>query len=198
MPRTIVLDCDGVILDWRRAFHAWLRLRDPRAVLAQPDDYSMLSALPGRTMADIQAAVEAFNRSADFAHLPYCDGAEAGVRTLRVRYPDARIVVLTSVGAADVTAELRRANLSGLPIDDVICTPLHVSKEPRMAEMPAPALIVEDHHHHAQTAAELGLAAILIDRPWNRAHHHPKVERARDWTHVLEIAAARFEVRPAA
>lgn len=193
MPSTIVLDCDGVILDWRQGFYEWIKVWGYTAVFPpHPADYTMITACPDKTEEQIRLDMARFNASEDFARLSFCEGAEAGVNALRAAFPTSRIVVLTAVGQSDRTLALRRRNLAVLPIDEVICVPLGASKRRWLETFARPGLIVEDHPDHAAEAIELGFGAILVDRPWNRAFAHHEIERVASWNEVVDASRRRL------
>ena len=192
MLKNIVLDCDGVILDWHLGFYDWMRAQGHTVTHPYPTDYAMTQAHPGKSKDEIWANIPIFNRSPDFGRLAPCDGAEDGIRSLKARFPATPITVLTSVGDAPETRLMRRESLAHLPIDELILVPLGVSKRSWLEKFTGPALLVEDHPGHATDAAELGFTSILIDRPWNRDLDDPQIERARSWAEIVAIAARRF------
>lgn len=192
MLKTIVLDCDGVILDWHLGFYHWMRAQGHTVLTPYPNLYAMTDAHPGKTKEEVFAHIPVFNTTPSFAQLEPCEGALAGIAALKQIFPQARIVILTAVGEAEETGLYRQQNLSGLPIDELILVPLHQSKRSWLEAMEGPAMFVEDHPGNAAIGAEVGMTSILIDRPWNRDGTPAGAERAMGWPQIVEIARRTF------
>lgn len=197
MLETIVLDCDGVILDWHLGFYDWMRAQGHEVAHPYPAEYAMTSSYPGKTKDEIFAHIPTFNVSPDFGRLAQCHGAFAGVLALKIAFPAARVVVLSAVGDAPETHQMRRDNLAELPIDEIVLVPHGVSKRPWLEKMAKPAVLVEDHPGHAAAAAELGFTAVLIDRPWNRDESPKGVHRVRSWADVYSTVIRHHTARAA-
>lgn len=196
--KTIVLDCDGVILDWHLGFYSWMIAKGETVLTPYPDRYDMTDAHPGKTKEQVFAEIPVFNALPDFGKLVPCEGAIEGIAALKALFPDARVVIMTAVGESEATKTYRRENISGLPIDELILVPLHVSKRAWLEQINGPAMFVEDHPGHAGVGAELGLTSILIDRPWNRDPMPAGVVRAMGWPDIVDIARTRFLQQAAA
>lgn len=196
--KNIVTDCDGVVLDWHLGFYHWMRAKGETVLTPYPNLYAMTDAHPGKTKEQVFAEIPVFNTTPDFAKLTYCEGALDGILALKALFPEARIIVLTAVGEAEETKTHRRENLKGLPIDELILVPLHLSKRAWLEQIEGPAMFIEDHPGHAGVGAEIGMTSILIDRPWNRDPAPAGVIRAMGWPDIVEIARSKFLQKEAA
>ena len=198
MFKTIILDCDDVILDWRLGFSLWMKAKGWEVTNPYPTDQRMLGAFPGKSWDEIRVEMPDFNRSPAFSRLSFLPDAPDGVAALRESFPDSTLVILTASGADPKTREMREINLAGLPFDHLIMLDLHGSKAEWLAQAVKPALFIDDHPRHAEAAANLGMTTLLFDRPWNRDHAHPAVTRISGWKAVIDLASGDLEADRAA
>ena len=79
MNKTILTDCDGVLLDWENSFHEWMYDNGYKKVVEGV--YEMEVAY-GIAKADCKKLVKQFNQSAWMCCLPALRDARSGVAKL--------------------------------------------------------------------------------------------------------------------
>ena len=171
-PAPLIVDCDGVLLDYLGGFARFVAERtgfapDP----AGPDSYDMTSWVGARDKAETLSLVRAFNDPAQpaFSSLAPIAGAAEGLRLAALQ--GRKIHVLTSAGACPALAAARRRNLVSRFGDifasiDVI--EVGACKRDRLAAMPR-GIWVEDHHANAVAGLETGHVSFLIRQRHNAA-----------------------------
>ena len=189
----IGLDVDGVILDYVSGFMGYaasigVRLGcEPHEV----DSWAMSRAFPELDDGAIWSMIEAFSEHDGFSRLPPFPGAMETIEALVREFPENRLVAITSAGKSDLTRDLRKANLSGIPFSEIHVLPLGEPKTAYLEKLPAGSLYVDDLMKNVVAAESVGVSGILVRRPYNAADEHPRT--AHDWDdiarHVREIIA---------
>ena len=193
MLKTIISDCDGVILDWRNSFAAWMGSIGEHVADDSGDvRYDMTTLFPEITSKQIFDRMVEFAGSVEFSRLPYYPGAIEGILNLRQTFPEARFVVLTAVGDAANAHELRAKNLERLGIDELILCPFGQSKRSWLDTMHGPAIFIEDHPDQAAAGRDAGHATYLVEHVYNRDVQVPGVTRVSGWIDIARHAIDTF------
>lgn len=164
----VILDCDGVLLDWTRSFAHWLYLTrklpvDPRG----PCSWDML-AWTGLDSVAVKEAISEFNHSSHFEDLRPCQGALWGVH--QMARAGLELHVITSCTDDREAVERRHNNLRrcfGDVFAEIDCLPLGSSKIEFLAAK-KPGVWVEDNYMHASDGHAFGHAAFMVRHKHNR------------------------------
>lgn len=183
----VLLDCDGVLLDWESAFREWVTTKLRRPIIAQPTDWRLANWL-GVTEEVASALVEEFNHGEHFGSLRPISGAEWAIGALADT--GVEMHVITSCAANPEVAARRRQNLSarfGDVFASVTCLDLGQSKVMALVEHDPGAIWVEDNFNHAFTGRALGHRTFILRYPHNRKHEkEPRgLVWCDDWADVM-------------
>jgi hypothetical protein len=176
---TIVIDCDGVLLDWVIGFDRWAmenghlspedRMPDFASKLYFTERYGKASQEKKKTLVDL------YNSSPAFATMPPCMGAIQAVKHLHETYGFTFDVVTSCVPAnsvklyTDTYNRDRARNLSyyfGPAIRSVTCLPLGDDKfltfQDMMRIFPSDSKVfyIDDHAEMCRSALRAGMHAI--------------------------------------
>lgn len=183
--KLILVDCDGVLLDWQYGFFRWMKTRGylPRVV----GEYDI-----GKTF-DIEQSkakelVRTFNESAAIGWLPQFRDAVKYVRKL---HKDHGFVFhcITSLSLDEHAGKLRLKNLEALfgktVFEKVECLDCGADKD--FALMPykdSGCLFVEDKPENAEVGKNLGLNAVLISHPHNKNYNNSDIPVIDSWKEI--------------
>lgn len=172
MNQPVILDCDGVLLDWETGFRNWVLQHRPTTVFTSeyPTDWD-LSHWIGCSPDESMALIQAFNRSAFFGILSAMPGAARMLCELDRRgHP---LFVLTSCSSDNLTVARRKRNLElifAARFHRVICLDLGV---PKLETLRAFRMIfgeciwVEDNLKNALDGFTAGHRSFFLRRPHN-------------------------------
>lgn len=188
MPE-LILDCDGVLLDYATACGRWLCERHGLDFPGGPPDTFCMTGWLGMEKNDIIRGAREFNsgRIEAFANIDPIQGAVEGVRRLAGDGWD--LTVLTSMSDDPAARAQRVRNLEmhfGPVFRDVIALPFSADKDPALASM-APSIFVDDLMKNVLAGNRTGHRSIIMDQAYNRGPGHHGIERASDWTDLVDI-----------
>ena len=187
--RIILVDCDGVLLDWEWAFNVWMT---ERGFVQRPnakDYYKISDQFENLSMAEAKKFTKLFNESAAIGFLPPLRDSVYWVRRLNEEL-GYRFICITSL-STDVNAQkLRRMNLEkyyGHVFDDIICLPTGSDKHEALdAFVGTEYFWVEDKPENADVGFERGLKSILIEHGHNM-HHACPYPIVKNWREIFDI-----------
>lgn len=191
--KLIVTDCDGVLLDWEAAFHAWMERHGyERMPGVEQVSYSM-SPLYGLEVAEIKQQIRQFNESAGIAFLKPLEHAVEFVRILKYNH-GYNFEVVTSLGDWEPSVELRKFNLEQVfgndIFDEIFCLPIGDPKYDFLKGRygsNSGAIWVEDKPENAEDGASLGMRTFLINQTHNASYKPERsMERVNDWIGIYE------------
>jgi FMN phosphatase YigB (HAD superfamily) len=189
--RIILVDCDGVLLDWEWAFNVWMT---ERGFVQRPnakDYYKISDQFENLSVPDAKKFTRLFNESAAIGFLPPLRDSVYWVRRLNEEL-GYRFICITSL-STDVNAQkLRRMNLEkyyGHVFDDVICLETGSDKHEALDQFNGTGYFwIEDKPENADVGFDRGLKSILIEHGHNMNHHcsYPIV---KNWREIFDIVA---------
>lgn len=186
--KTILSDCDGVLLDWETHFHEWMRSKGYDKLGA--NTYDIHEQYPGMVKAEAKAHIREFNESAWMCCLEPLRDARSGVAQLtEAGY---QFTVITSLSKDPYAKKLRQQNLDTVfgktPWQDLVCLDTGADKDHELEPYRDSGLWwIEDKPENCETGLKVGLKPILISHPHNMDYHNPGVTRAADWAEVVKI-----------
>lgn len=193
MTSTIIVDCDGVLLNWRDSFNHWAYAHGWLTSLEQwePGSYNPPQILGGAE----RKMMEVFNETHFISKLPPITGAvEALQKFHRNGHP---IRVVTAFSDQYSSMKMREDNLIntfGHIFDDIVCLPIGSSKSKYLEKQPKDCFYVEDTFRHLYEAVAVGITPKnlnLISQPWNAAE---TADYLRDATSGFDKYAERFTI----
>ena len=167
--KVILVDCDGVLLEWLYHFQKWMYLNHGRKPIRE--GVWGIDQMYGMDEDHSISLVEEFNRSADIARLSPFRDAIHGVRKLHEEHGYI-FHVITALSRDQYAATSRRENLErvfGLTaIDRLVCLNFGEDKYSILKEYQDSGCIwIEDNFHNANTGKKLGLRPYLMAHPHN-------------------------------
>lgn len=174
-PSVVIVDIDGVIIDWTTSFENWLEQeRGHVRIPGAEQHYSMHNRWRGMEAHQMLALIDEFNRSEVFSTLPALQDAADGVKHIRSVYPGRKMIAVTACGNSPDTCVYRMKNLDTILgpgfFSFIIFLPLGASKK-HVFEQYENSVVIEDSLSHAIHAAEAGHSVILIDQPYNQSNN---------------------------
>ena len=183
--KNILVDCDGVLLDWETTFHNWVHERG----YGQPrhrNTYNLQDRYSSMTYQIAHDLMTEFNRSAAIGFLTPLNDAKQGVSLLAsLGY---RFTVITAMGGDSYSRALRRDNLTNIFGDVFIDVIFSSDNEDKTTELSryTDNYWIEDNPTNYETGRNFGLKSILLDHPHNRWYNSPAT-RANNWKDICSI-----------
>lgn len=158
----VLIDCDGVMLDWLSIFDSWMAEGDCQIINSSKNK---IFERYGLTKDAATEYVKNFNKSPDIAYLPPMPGARKYIRLLHFEL-GIKFRVITCIGENKNAFEMRKNNLRavfGPAIDSVIPLPIKDTKENELTKYKDSGLFwIEDNIDNATVGYELGLKSVLM------------------------------------
>lgn len=166
--KNILLDCDGVLLDYVAGLKEFCMRQGIHPTSPAPLCYSMSPWL-GVSNEEILDLIIAFNEEDErFAEIPAYDHAVKGVR--RLKEADWTITIVTSATTTPERQQMRQDNLDRFfgedAFDEVLFLGLREDKETALRRF-QPSLWVEDNYKNALAGQKSGHQPIMINQTYN-------------------------------
>lgn len=192
MEKIIVTDCDGCLLAWETAFHAWMEYREFELLKTEPRNTYHFEDSFGISRDKGKELVQYFNESAAIGFLePFRDAVE-GVRKLVSQ--GYKFDVVTSLGEYEPSVKLREWNLKQIFGEDafrnIVCIGLGEDKYDYLKEHYGDSGLywIEDKPANARDGAMVGMKAIMIEHLHNKNYKSDyTIRRARNWDEIVRI-----------
>jgi len=196
--KTILTDCDGVLVNWNRAFERFMESCGYPLIPGTDNEYS----LAHRHGIDYRRALEfvsEFNESSEIARLePFADSVEYVKKLADLGFS---FIVVTSISDHPLSKINRTTNLVeifGPVFKEIHCIETNISKYHTLLEWSGTEYFwVEDHMRQAEAGYEVGLRPILIEHPYN-THYitdlFPKVSHQNPWKEIHNIILADYNL----
>ena len=179
--KTILTDCDGVLLDWETAFHAWMKTHGYTQGVTGVYEMDVAYGIP---RSECKRLVRIFNESAWMGFLPALRDARSGVAKL-VEHGNT-FLCFTSLSVDEKAKMLRISNLKNIfgkdVFDDVVCLDTGADKDEALAPYKDSGMWwIEDKIENAECGHALGLNTILIEHPHNQKDCSKGITRVDTW-----------------
>lgn len=192
MKKHVLLDVDGVILNWNDKFDKHMLDMGVRVVKGGEEFYSLAKRY-GIAEKDIFTIVSEFNSSSEVSKLEPLKDVTKYLPKLKNH--GFSFTLITSLSDHPDAHGYRTSNLDDIFgenfFDELICLPVHSSKQHVLERWAGSKFFwVEDHFKNAEAGEEVGLQPILIDQPYN-SHYHtdlfPRVSKETPWEEIYDI-----------
>jgi len=187
MDRKIIVDCDGVLLDWAYAFDVWMYEQGYER-LNNTDEYYDQSLRYGIDRRIANNQVKKFNESGCVGFIPAYRDAVEYVNKLYHR--GWRFEVISCLDKDKYAQKLRAKNLRhlfGNVFDFIDCSlDFTVGKEQYLFDKydGTGYYWIEDSVNHAISGAKVGLNSIIMDHAYNQEWEGLRV---KSWKEVYQI-----------
>lgn len=185
--KVILVDADGVLLDWVYAFDRWMARHG--YTVADPTDY-LMSVKYQLEHKESRKLIRMFNESASIRKIPPHKDAMKYVRKLHTDHGYV-FHCITSQTDDEYAQHLRKKNLQELFGPSVFETfeilPCGADKDGALAKYKHTGCWwIEDKPENAQIGAEMGLNSLLMDHIHNQ-NDSGDYTRVRNWAEIYDI-----------
>lgn len=189
--KLILVDCDGVILDWEYAFSVWMEQHGHEK---QPGSQFIYDIGEQYSITKPQAKqlIKIFNESAAIGFLPALRDAVFYIKRLHEEHGYV-FHCITSLSLDPNAGKLRKMNLNKLfgktAFEKIVCLDTGADKNDALAEYKDSGCYwVEDKPENAEAGHSLGLRSILMEHGHNMKHECP-YPVVKNWKEIYSIIA---------
>jgi len=187
--KLILLDVDGVLLEWEQAFDSWMSSQGYEKT--SQDTYDVGSHYDLSVEAR-QLLIQIFNESASMRYLEPIDGAVEYVK--RLHQDGNTIHLITSQSLLPMANRARQDNLKELfgdIFEKIVFLDTGSSKDEALSRYPKGSYWVEDKPENAVAGVKAGMIAMLYTQPHNKSFKHKDVTRCDTWKEVYQFISAK-------
>lgn len=186
--KVILVDCDGVLLDWEYAFDYWMKRHGYIKVNSDVYDMALAYDMP---KAEIKRLIRMFNESAAIRKLPPLRDAMKYVKKLHEEHGFI-FHAITSLSTDQYAQHLRTKNLRELfgdtAFERYVYLDTGADKDEALAEYADTGCWwVEDKPENAMCGAKLGLNSVLMTHGHNASFEHEDVTKVSSWKEIYEM-----------
>ena len=193
LDRLILVDADGVLLDWEYAFNIWMQEHGFEEVPGSKLSYEMDERY-GIPKEQVRKLIRLFNESAAIGFLPALRDAMYYVKRLHEEH-GYRFHCITSLSTDPNAVRLREMNLAKLfgktAFERVLCLPTGADKNEALEEYrDTGCWWIEDKPVNAEAGLAVGLQSLVIEHGHNMHYYHEHITLVKNWRDVYQIITA--------
>ncbi|CAB5215082.1 hypothetical protein UFOVP190_385 [uncultured Caudovirales phage] len=186
----ILVDADGVLLNWEYAFNIWMEQHGFTRIPGSEYNYS-IGERYGISVSQGHKLIKMFNESAAIGFLPPLRDAIHYVEKLHKEHGYV-FHCITSLSTDPNAQRLREMNLAKLFGDTVfqrvVCLATGADKDEALYPYRDTGCYwIEDKPENAVVGSDLGLNALLMEHGHNMHHYHDHVQIVKNWEEVYRI-----------
>ena len=187
MDKRIILDCDGVLLDWAYAFDVWM-VEHGYTKISNTNQYYDQTRRYGISQVEAVSQIKRFNESGCVGFIPaFRDSVEYVTKLSELGW---KFEVISCLDKDKYAQKLRQKNLLHLfgdVFDFIDCAlDFTVGKEQYLLDRYKGKNYywIEDSVDHAESGKRVGLNSIVMDHPYNKDWDGPRV---KNWKDIYQI-----------
>lgn len=186
--KLILVDCDGVLVDWVYAFDMWMSEHGYKKVDQSQYDLNKCYGIPRK---ESKMLVRMFNESARIQSLPPFRDAVKYVKKLHEEHGYV-FHCITSLSANPDAIKLRKYNLKQLfgetVFERIICLDTGADKDKALLPYKeSGCLWVEDKPENCDVGIDLGLNGVLMAHLHNLRNPGKTEHRVQTWKEIYEL-----------
>jgi hypothetical protein len=185
--KLILVDCDGVLLDWKYSFVKWMSENNYEVVREGVYDIAEMFDLSKR---ESRILVRQFNESARIGFLP---GLRDAIKYVKRLHEEGYIFhCITSLSTDYYAGKLRQQNLEKLfgpsVFEKIVCLDCGADKDDGLLPYKDSGCIwVEDKPSNAECGYDLGLRSVLIEHLFNADYQNDSIPKVKNWKEIYEM-----------
>jgi len=188
--RIILVDCDGVLLDWEYAFDVYLQTHGFNKVEGGNLKYD-IGKRYGIDREQGKKLIKIFNESAHIGFLPPLRDAMYYVKRLHEEHGYV-FHCITSLSRDENAQELRRMNLRKLfgktAFERFVFLDTGQDKDEALEHYRGSGLFwIEDKIINCQVGHGLGLRSLLMEHGHNMDYEDPSIPRVKNWREIYDL-----------
>jgi|TARA_R110002126_G_scaffold66147_4_gene168201 FMN phosphatase YigB (HAD superfamily) len=186
--KLILVDCDGVLLDWGYAFYKWME--ESNGLEVMEEGVYNVAATFHITKTEARNLVRQFNESARIGFLP---GFKDAIKYVKMLHAEGYIFhCITSLSTDEYAKKARMENLERLfgkgVFEELICLDCGADKDEGLLPYKDSGCIwVEDKPHNAECGIDMGLRSILIEHGHNVDYENNNLTKVKNWKEIYEM-----------
>lgn len=186
--KVILVDCDGVLVDWVYGFHRWMKGRGYQ--IKNPNQYDICKMFSiEKSLA--KQLICSFNESSHIGYLPPLRDSIKYVKKLHEEHGYI-FHCITSLSSDPYAGKCREKNLHALfgktPFEIIICLECGADKDEALLPYKDTGCFwIEDKPENLEVGEQLGLRSIMIEHEYNKSWHHPSIPRVTTWKEIYEM-----------
>jgi len=185
--KVILVDCDGVLLDWLYAFDVWIKRHGFSEVECDTPVYEIGKRY---NIKDAKRWIRMFNESAAIGFLPPLRDAMHYVKMLHERHGYV-FHAITSLSLDPAAGALRTKNLQKLfgetAFERFVYLDTGADKDDALREYKGTGCFwVEDKPENADTGWAMGLNSLLVAHDFNVGYNGPAT-RVNNWAEIYNL-----------
>lgn len=186
----ILVDCDGVLLNWEYAFAVWMETHGFKKIPGGELHYE-IGQRYGIDRDQGKKLIKMFNESAAIGFLPPLRDAMYYVKRLHEEHGYV-FHCITSLSLDPSAKKLREMNLNKLfgdtVFEKVVCLDTGADKDEALSVYKDTGCWwIEDKPENAEVGYSLGLKPILMEHGHNMHHFHQDIPVVKNWKEVYNI-----------
>ena len=194
LDRLILVDADGVLLDWEYAFNIWMQEHGFEEVPGSKFSYEMDERY-GIPKEQVRKLIRLFNESAAIGFLPALRDAMYYVKRLHEEH-GYRFHCITSLSTDPKAVRLREMNLAKLfgktAFERVVCLSTGADKNEALEEYRDTGCYwIEDKPVNAEAGLAAGLRPLIIEHGHHLHYYHEHITLVKNWRDVYEIVTSQ-------
>ena len=184
--KLILVDCDGVLLDWKYAFYKYMN--ENGYTVIEEGQYDVAQTF-GITKEQSRQLVRQFNESARIGFLP---GLRDAIKYVKKLHSEGYVFhCITSLSTDYYAGKLREQNLERLFGEDVfervVCLDCGADKDDGLLPYKDSGCIwVEDKPSNAECGLSMGLRSFLIEHDFNKDYENNNLVKVKNWKEIYE------------
>ena len=190
LNRLILVDADGVLLDWEWAFNIWMQEHGFIETPGSKLNYDMAGRY-GISREQVRKLIKIFNESAAIGFLPALRDAVYYLKRLHEEY-GYRFHCITSLSLDPNAQKLREMNLHKLfgptAFERIVCLDTGADKHEALEEYEGTGCWwVEDKPENALAGYQAGLRSILLEHGHNMNYDHEHIAICKNWAEIFRL-----------
>lgn len=184
--KLILVDCDGVLLDWKYAFYKYMN--ENGYTVIEEGQYDVAQTF-GITKEQSRQLVRQFNESARIGFLP---GLRDAIKYVKKLHSEGYVFhCITSLSTDYYAGKLREQNLERLfgkdVFERVVCLDCGADKDDGLLPYKDSGCIwVEDKPSNAECGLRMGLRSFLIEHDFNKDYENNNLVKVTNWKEIYE------------